>query len=217
MIVHIVAGGPERFLPDFEEYKTETKIKWIGVDRGTNYLLERGIHPDIAIGDFDSISKETLHALKDKNIHLLKYPSEKAETDMELALQHALKLKPEIIRIFGATGGRLDHFLANIQLFSVSAEKDPSISIMIIDQKNEIEIKNPGTFEIKRSSAKPYISFVPVTKMVENLTLEGFKYPLKNRHIFFGSTLCISNELIYDFGTYSFTNGILLVIRSCDD
>jgi thiamine pyrophosphokinase len=47
--------------------------------------------------------------------------------------------------------------------------------------------------------------------------LEGFKYPLKNRHIFFGSTLCISNELIYDFGTYSFTNGILLVIRSCDD
>ena len=53
--------------------------------------------------------------------------------------------------------------------------------------------------------------------MVENLTLLGFKYPLSNRHISFGSTLCISNELISEYGTYSFTSGILLTIRSKDN
>ena len=61
-----------------------------------------------------------------------------------------------------------------------------------------------------------YISFIPMTTSVENLTLTGFKYPLNNEHISFGSTLCISNELITNLGTYSFTKGILLVIRSAD-
>jgi thiamine pyrophosphokinase len=39
---------------------------------------------------------------------------------------------------------------------------------------------------------------------------------LKNRHISIGSTLCISNELISDYGTFSFSEGILIVIRSHD-
>ena len=35
---------------------------------------------------------------------------------MELALNWALDKMPEKIRIFGATGGRLDHMFGNIQL-----------------------------------------------------------------------------------------------------
>ena len=62
---------------------------------------------------------------------------------------------------------------------------------------------------------KKYISFVPLTLKLRS-TLDGFKYPLKNRHISIGSTLCISNELISDNGTFSFSEGILLVIRSSD-
>ena len=48
------------------------------------------------------------------------------------------------------------------------------------------------------------------------MSLEGFKYPLDGKGIRLGSTLCISNELISDIGTYSFTSGILMVIRSND-
>ena len=35
---------------------------------------------------------------------------------MEHALNWAIEQKPEMIRIFGATGGRLDHIFANMQL-----------------------------------------------------------------------------------------------------
>jgi thiamine pyrophosphokinase len=63
---------------------------------------------------------------------------------------------------------------------------------------------------------RKYISFLPMTLAVTNLTLDGFKFPLKDRHISMGSTLCISNELISDYGTFSFSKGILLVIRSDD-
>jgi thiamine pyrophosphokinase len=69
---------------------------------------------------------------------------------------------------------------------------------------------------MRKRADKKYVSFVPLTLNVKGLNLEGFKYPLKDRHITIGSTLCISNELIGDNGTFSFSEGILLVIRSND-
>jgi len=48
------------------------------------------------------------------------------------------------------------------------------------------------------------------------LTLEGFKYPLSNCHISLGSTLCISNELLSSSGTFSISEGIVMVVRSSD-
>jgi thiamine pyrophosphokinase len=77
-------------------------------------------------------------------------------------------------------------------------------------------LAGPGTHTIKKIPEKKYISFVPLTLDVANLTLEGFKFPLQNRHISVGSTLCISNELINQYGTFSFSEGILIVIRSHD-
>ncbi|WP_328286278.1 hypothetical protein [Peribacillus psychrosaccharolyticus] len=63
---------------------------------------------------------------------------------------------------------------------------------------------------------KKYISLLPVMGNAEGISLDGFKYPLQNSYLPMGSTLCISNELISEIGNYSFTSGILLVIRSSD-
>ena len=49
-------------------------------------------------------------------MEMKRFKPEKNETDMELALNWAVEQKPELIRIFGATGGRLDHLFANVQL-----------------------------------------------------------------------------------------------------
>ena len=43
---------------------------------------------------------------------------------------------------------------------------------------------------------------MPVTEIVEGITLLGFKYPLTNKKIEWGSTLCISNELVEEKGTF---------------
>lgn len=216
MIVHIVAGGPESNLPNLNEYKEDGDIIWVGVDRGAIYLLNYGFIPEIAVGDFDSITAEEYDLLKENNLNIQRHPPEKDETDMELALNLAFSYKPNKVRIFGATGGRLDHFLGNLFFLMNINEKTENVAFEMVDRNNFIEIQHPGTYKIKKIPNKQYISFIPITKKIENLTLNGFKYPLINRHIFFGSTLCISNELIYNYGTYSFSKGILLVIRSND-
>ncbi|MEQ2526442.1 thiamine diphosphokinase [Bacillaceae bacterium CLA-AA-H227] len=215
MIINILAGGPEEQLPELKSY-LENDVLWVGVDRGVFTLLSYGIEPQMAFGDFDSVNDEEMQFIHTKVKSLRIYKSEKDEPDMELALTWAIEQKPERIRLFGATGGRLDHFLANVQLLLRSLNEEWSSSIEIIDQQNLLYAVRPGTHQIKRDEKKKYISFLPIAGAVENLTLTGFKYPLKDRHIPATSTLCISNELIDDCGTFSFTEGILLVIRSKD-
>ncbi|MBY0598363.1 thiamine diphosphokinase [Bacillus bingmayongensis] len=213
MIIHILAGGPEEYCADFSLYENE-KVIWAAVDRGVYRLLRRGIAPTVAFGDYDSVTDEELAWMQKQTEELHIVPREKDQTDLEIAIHWALEQKPDLIRIFGATGGRLDHGLANIQMLLKGLEA--YTEMYIVDNKNEISVKKAGTYIIEENEQFPYVSFVPVTEIVKGITLRGFKYPLTDKTIEWGSTLCISNELIAEKGTFSFTSGILMVIRSTD-
>ncbi|MFT3654752.1 Thiamine pyrophosphokinase [Bacillus sp. B01(2024)] len=211
--INIVAGGPREFIPELSAY-TDGDTTWVGVDKGTVALLEAGIIPQEAFGDFDSITEEELLQIQEAAPSLHVYQAEKDYTDLELALDWALQKEPEHIRIFGVTGGRADHFLGNIQLLYKAVNKDTDVKL--IDRQNEIQMFGPGRYTIEEKSNRRYVSFIPFAEAAEGLTLDGFKYPLDNCHIPIGSTLCISNELIHSRGTFSFAKGILIMVRSAD-
>ena len=63
MHIHIVAGGPFEYIPPLEQEASQDDILWVGVDRG-RFLLEHGIMPAKAFGDFDSVTEEELCELK---------------------------------------------------------------------------------------------------------------------------------------------------------
>ncbi|WP_240190001.1 thiamine diphosphokinase [Bacillus sp. P14.5] len=216
MIINILGGGPEEFIPDLEMYKEDEGAIWVGVDHGVFRLLHRGINPDMAFGDFDSVNDAEWKLIEEKVKQINRFMPEKDETDMELALNWAIDKAPGSIKIFGATGGRIDHFLANIQLLGKKENLHPAIEIEIIDIQNHVQIVPPGEYTLADKKQSKYVSFLPLSEKVEGLTLQGFKYPLENRNITTGSTLCISNELIQSTGTFSFLSGILMVIRSHD-
>lgn len=214
MDIHIVAGGPSSLLPELQEYNFEDCI-WVGVDRGIFTLLQKGIHANIAFGDFDSVTEEEFMFIEENVPILQKYKPEKDETDLELAILWALEQQPACIRLFGASGGRIDHFLANVSLLIKPLEKN-NTKIEMIDNKNLLYLAFPGTYNVNKDQNKKYISFLPYTAEVKGLTLSGFKYPLKDCDLPIGSTLCISNELISEYGTFSFSKGILMIVRSQD-
>ncbi len=211
--IALVAGGPMENLADLTRFKSEEMI-WVGIDRGARYLLDLCLPIDYAFGDFDSVSTQEHEHLKAKIPNLSTLPSEKDKTDTEIALNWAITQKPDQILIFGATGGRIDHLLGNIHLLMKSTSTLAKIDL--IDRQNKITLYSPGTYTVKRQNEWDYISFVAVSPDVHGLTLNGFKYPLNNCHIRIGSTLCISNELMHNEGTFSFREGILLMIRSRD-
>jgi thiamine pyrophosphokinase len=211
LIVHIVAGGPTNVLPHLSAYDNED-VYWIGVDRGVLTLLAEGIVPKRAFGDFDSISEQELQQLQTQLPHIDICPSEKDQTDTDIALEWALEQEAEKIRLFGVTGGRLDHLFGNVQLLF----KGEDGQIELIDRQNIVTLHRNGKHVVAKKDEYRYVSFIPLTP-IRALTLRGFKYPLDAHDVPLGSTLCVSNELIHHFGTFSFTEGILMMIRSKDE
>jgi len=211
--IAVMGNGPQELVPDLTRYKAEIDI-WIGADRGSLTLMDHCITPDYAVGDFDSMAETDKESVRKQANVFEQHPSEKDQTDLEIALDKAYALHAEKIYLFGVTGGRLDHELINIQLlYSIMTR---NIQGRVVDAQNELAISEPGTHKINHDKKYPNISFIPYSRDVKGLTLEGFYYPLINETISWGSTRCISNKLISDFGTFSYEEGILLVIKSRD-
>jgi len=213
--MYIVAGGPKKLIPDLTLFEDQD-VKWIGIDRGVIHLMEFGITPEFAFGDFDSITQIELKQLNNELQHIEIFPAKKDKTDSEIGMDFALSHDnvDEII-LFGATGGRIDHLMGNLHILLKALKQN--VKAKLVDVQNEIRLFQKGTYYINKSPKYSYVSFLPITEEVKGLTLKGFKYPLNNCHIQLGSTLCISNELIHPVGTFSFSDGILMMIRSCDE
>lgn len=210
-LIAIVGGGPSQYIP--ENFYEDVSF-WIGADGGAQVLMERGMRVDLAIGDFDSVTSDTLRKIKEEAYETKVYSREKDETDLELAVQEAISKGADHILFYGVTGGRMDHTLANIQLLYPMIQQN--LKGTIVDRQNEMEVKLPGVHTVEYSDDYPYVSFIPLSLKVKSLSLQGFKYHLEAEDLPIGSTLCLSNELEKETGTYSFEEGIVLTIKSRD-
>jgi thiamine pyrophosphokinase len=173
----------------------------IGVDRAAYWLIRRGRVPDVAIGDFDSVSPQEFRLIK-KLIKIIRhYPSKKDKTDMELALSYA---RGETF-IFGWSGTRLDHTFATLHMMKHH---------VLIDENNRIRRIGRGKTMIEKASYR-YISILPYTKSI-TLSLTGFRYNLNRKILTKGSSLGVSNEIVGTQGVIHMFFGKAWVIESND-
>lgn len=212
--VVIVAGGSPDLWPEVEGYRKGTTA-WIGIDRGAYYLLERGILPTMAVGDFDSLSASQLEAVEAVVADIHYALPEKDDTDTQLGLALALKHYPEAeIMLIGATGGRLDHFLSNLWLPFEPRFQRHLRRIKLVDQQNTISYYLPGEYQIEKEPDKTYLAYVCLTA-VAKLTLYDAKYQLTEHNSEVPMSFA-SNEFIGDTSRFSFESGLMAVIQSKD-
>lgn len=182
------------------------------VDGGVDHILHTKHYPDIVFGDLDSISKEALAFIKEKNIPIERFSSIKDSTDTELAMDYLVKHKYKEIILMGVTGSRQDHTLANIFLLNYLLEK--GIEGKIIDGNNTIYLTS-NYLKLKNLEGY-YISIIPLEKEGVRISLEGFFYNLEDEFISFGSTIGLSNEIIKEYGEIKIHQGKALVFQSRD-
>lgn len=184
-------------------------------DRGLEALYQLKIIPNHVVGDFDSVSSEVLEFYKKQTqIIFHTYNAEKDNTDTDIALKLATRLKSSKITILGALGKRMDHAIANIHILKDALEAE--IPCQILDEYNRIYLINKETTLEKEKVYGKYVSLIPLTSTVEGLTLTGFKYPLNHYTLPIGTSLGISNEMIEDIAHIEMKKGILIVIESRD-
>lgn len=92
----------------------------IAVDGGYSFLVSHGVKPDLVVGDFDSLGVPPEDAV------VITLPVQKDETDMAYALRVGFSQGYRVFHLFGGTGGRLDHTLANVQCMAGLAKQGAS-------------------------------------------------------------------------------------------
>ncbi len=189
--------------------------KKIAVDGGLAAFQALNLVPDMAVGDFDTASREVL----DK-FHAIPYivwdvhDPEKNETDTELALRRAMACGCTKITILGATGGRFDHLLSNVYLLYNCLQQ--GVEACILDPQNKIYlIEEEHTFTRREQWGK-YISFLPFSGEIKGITLDGFRYPLTDYDLDAASSRCISNELSEETGRIQMEEGVAICVESRD-
>lgn len=161
----------------------------ISCDGGLQIIDSLGIIPSVMIGDFDSVDENVFR--KYENIKKIEFPKNKNFTDLDLAIEYAKDLKVcDEILIFGATGGRADHYIANI--FLLEKYIDFGLKIKLIDKDNILFVLDD---EVNLKKSKKYLSLIPLTEKVI-VSIKNAKYELSNKTVFKNDTLMISNEIL---------------------
>ena len=187
----------------------------IAADAGMDFLYRNQLIPDVIAGDFDSVNIKSLDAFTaSENIEILRLNPVKDDTDTEFVIREAIRRGATEITILGATGTRLDHVLANVNLLGIGLQED--VKIEIVDAHNRIRMIE-DTLEISKDEQfGKYVSVLAVKGDASGVSLDGFKYPLAEANVPSFSSLGISNEIIDKKANIRVKKGYLLVIESRD-
>jgi thiamine pyrophosphokinase len=183
----------------------------IAADGGARIARKFGFTPNVVIGDMDSISPEELNDLQAKGAEIHRYPAEKDETDLELALLYAVEKDIQWIRVLGAIGGRFDQTLANVYLMALPQLTDCDIALVADNQM--IRLFRSGE-HILHGQIGDTISLIPISGDVTNISTENLKYRLKNETLHFGPARGISNVMESKTAHVRFDDGWLLCVHT---
>jgi thiamine pyrophosphokinase len=182
----------------------------VAADGGLHHLQKLGLYPSVLIGDLDSVSTADLQPLAERGVSILRYPPEKVETDLELALEWTAVQGFGAVVIAGALGGRLDQTLGNI--FLLTWPRLAGIDLRLDDGLQEV-------FVIW-SQADLYgfpgdiLSLLPLFGPAKGIVTHGLRYPLRGETLFPERTRGISNELLSTRASIALEEGCLLCIHS---
>ena len=158
----------------------------VAVDSGTEQAYKLFLKPDLIIGDLDSIDEKTIKRAEKDEVQILKYDTNKNQTDFELALKHVINKEIKDITIIGGEYGEIDHLFGVLTVI-ISFQEDQQILWIHKDQSVLI----PNSKKIAIGSNVEF-SILPFTNL-KNLNISGAQWNLDNENIEFGKSVTLRN------------------------
>jgi thiamine pyrophosphokinase len=188
----------------------------IGADGGARHLAAAGHSPDLVVGDLDSLAADEVAAFRADGTAVDQYPTDKNESDMELAIRAALGRGATSLRIVGAlAGARVEHAVAN-QMLLASPLLD-GVDVAILHGGSSVRrigtSDGPGAIELHGSRAD-FVSLLPLDDPVSGIATDGLRFPLRGEELPLGSTRGLSNELLGGAAHIASASGRLLVVHT---
>ena len=181
----------------------------IAADGGIDRALTLGLRIDLAIGDFDSASANGIEAAETQGARFDRHPAEKDATDLELALDAALALRPDRIVVIGDGGGRLDHLLSACLLLAADTYAAVTLDAYFGVAALHV-IRGSRTIT---GTAGELVSLIPVHGRAEGVTTSGLAYPLLGEALEAGSSRGVSNVFAGSEATVTVERGVIVAVR----
>ena len=181
---------------------------------GGAFALERwNLLPHLVVGDMDSLGDAGTERLARQGIGVAKFPAAKDESDLELAVAHAINAGAKEIVLLGALGGpRLDHETANLLLLA-----DPGYDGVRIEARRGglrvRAVKGPGSISLD-GAVGSLVTLLPVAGDANGVRTGGLRYSLKAETLRFGRARGLSNEIASAPASVSLDEGTLLVFET---
>jgi thiamine pyrophosphokinase len=179
-------------------------------DGGTHHALGLGLMPDAVVGDLDSLTTADEQRLLDAGVAIRRHPRDKDETDLQLALDEALREGARSILIVAGLGRRLDQTLGNISLMS-----DPRLSgidCRMDDGLEEVYFCRSSS-EIQ-GMAGDVVSLIPWGEGVTGVRTNGLRWMLSGDSLKPYRSRGISNEMETVPASVTIESGLLLIVHS---
>ena len=191
----------------------------IAADRGATHARAWGWPLHLLVGDLDSLSTDEAAHVAAGGVPVITAPAAKDETDLELALAHALNRGAGEIIICGALGGRSDHMLANVLLLARPELAD--LTVTLVDGRESIRLLRSGSSAPAHldllGTKGDLLSLLPLGGDAVGVTTEGLQYPLHDETLFVGQARGVSNVFTGARAGIALRHGLLLVIHTVTD
>ena len=176
----------------------------LAADWGYHHCCIAGLQPNLLLGDFDS-----LEVPPPQDIPRQVFPPEKDDTDTMLAVKLGLERGFRRFHLYGGTGGRLDHTLANLQTLAYLAKAgargelhDESFVFTAIQGPDRLQLP---------SQAAGLFSVFCLGADAAGVSIQGGKYEAKGVTLTAAFPLGVSNQFRGEPVVVSVDSGCLLV------
>ena len=185
------------------QVRPKEKDYLIAADGGFAICDRCGIRVDALIGDFDSLDFVPDHP------NVIRLPQEKDDTDLHYAVKKGLEKGYRTFEIYGASGGREGHTMANYQTLVYLAHQRAcgilrSMNVQVTAIENDT-LRLPAY-------KSGFVSIFCMGERAEGVTLKGLKYPLNEAVVVNDTPIGVSNEFIGETAEITVKDGTLLVM-----
>lgn len=180
----------------------------VAADGGYRLLKKLGLPCRLLVGDFDTLEAHELCAAQEAGTELLRYPTDKAKSDLEIAIEEAYKLGAKRLTFIGSLGGDWDHCLVNL-IAPLSLCHDLGIWGRTLTSSAEIYLAQ-GPVSVSAPGRR--LSLLALSPQVEELSLRGLEYELSGATLKRSQTMGLANRVVSSQAEISFAQGELLLV-----
>ena len=186
-VIHIFAGG-DPVSPERIEGLGPADLV-IAADSGADIAAAAAVTVDILVGDLDSISRSAMERIFDGETAIEAHSPDKDATDLELALEVALRNDASAIVFVGGGGERLDHLLGNVGVIGSPAARHVRVS-WVMERETAHVIRGGRTIA---TTPGMIFSLIPIGGDAGGVHIRHAKWPLRNASLRVHGSVGISN------------------------